>query len=1018
VELRYIRSAPLKDLETLLHAVQSLQNLPPLVAALGHQPLWEEVPAEVWPWPTGGHCRVTVIGRTAELPWFAIESPAPQRDAILFAKRLSRRGRVAIVLALDPVQKHLSVALALPGQPHLDIRLADPGAEAIASLGRLSGVPDGGTLAFATKAADALSGQTVSSRFFEVFRSTLDRMAAALSGPMSATDRHALALLQLTRVLFLYFIQSKGWLAGRDRFLIEQVDGCLSRRRNVQRDLLRPLFFGTLNQPQASRGRTATGFGDIPFLNGGLFEPHALERRHRTEVPNELWRDAFDLLFERFHFTVTEGQPDGRVAPDMLGRVFEGVMAPDQRRASGTFYTPATLVSAILDAALVPLLCQRLGCTAALAERRLADGDRKTLKILGTLNILDPAVGSGAFLLACLERLAGPGQGAELTGRKRRVLRQNLFGVDQSAAAVRLAELRLWLAVIADDPAEGAEKVEPLPNLDCLIRQGDSLFDPIGHTQSGLPRHRSLIAELSDLRRRVVPATGTDKRALARRLRQMEAGFLADTLESAGAQTELDIKECLHEARGLDLFGHRRGLDRELRQQLAQGRSRLRGLRRASRELKRDGEVPWFHYQSHFADVFARGGFDLVLGNPPWLRSEAIPAEVRVRLAGRFRWWRTSAGAYGNRPDLSVAFVERALELTRPGGVVAMLVPAKIATTGYAVALRHALASTTRLHVVAEVTREAGADFDATVYPMALITSKEAPAPGHRLRHTLLRQPGCRVRQSGLQGGGPWILAADDVRSIMTGFERSHPRMGDRFVCRLGLKTGLNQLFLDPPEDLEPEVLRWAIRGRNLRPFRLSPTTRLLWTHDRDGRARLQLPPRALAYVAPFLDQLRARSDSRDGPPWTVFRAQAAVARYRVVWADLARNLATAALTGDSDSQYIPLNSCYVVVTSSITDADRLTAWLNSSWMRAAARLMAVPAYSGFSRFNARTVSALPLPDSALNDPELSAISRAGKNGMNVREELDVIAARHLGLTPAAQRLLGAVGQGGAPNRR
>ena len=337
--LRYIRSAPLKDLETLLHAVQSLQNLPPLVAALGHQPLWEEVPAEVWPWPA----RVTVIGRTAELPWFAIESPAPQRDAILFAKRLSRRGRVAIVLALDPVQKHLSIALALPGQPHLHIRLADPGAEAIASLSRLSGAPEGGTLAFAAKAADALTSQTVSSRFFRVFRSTLDRMAAGLPGPMSATDRHALALLQLTRVLFLYFIQSKGWLAGRDRFLIEQIDGCLSRRRNVQRDLLRPLFFGTLNQPRASRGRTATGFGNIPFLNGGLFEPHSLERRHRTELPNELWRDAFDLLFERFHFTLTEGQADGRVAPDMLGRVFEGVMDPDQRRASGTFYTPASL---------------------------------------------------------------------------------------------------------------------------------------------------------------------------------------------------------------------------------------------------------------------------------------------------------------------------------------------------------------------------------------------------------------------------------------------------------------------------------------------------------------------------------------------------------------------------------------------------------------------------------------------------------------------------------------------------
>ena len=134
---------------------------------------------------------------------------------------------------------------------------------------------------------------------------------------------------------------------------------------------------------------------------------------------------------------------------------------------------------------------------------------------------------------------------------------------------------------------------------------------------------------------------------------------------------------------GPDLFGESRGLDRELRARLKELRSQLRSLRQARRRLARDGELPWFHYGSHFADVFARGGFDIVAGNPPWLRSEEIPSRGAASgLTGRYRWWRSSAGGYGNRPDLAVAFLERSLELAAPGGIVAMLVPAKVASAG------------------------------------------------------------------------------------------------------------------------------------------------------------------------------------------------------------------------------------------------------------------------------------------------------------------------------------------------
>ena len=998
------------DLETLLPAIRSLHDLTGLVAALGHQPTWEEVPDE--------SLRMNVVGRTGELPWFAIESRCPDRDAQRLARRISRRGRVCLVLALDPRGCRLAVAVGFDACPRLEVNLGCPSREAVASLIRLTGAVEGGSLAFAARAAEALSAESVGRRFFRVFRDTLDRMAAGLPGPMRAEDRHGLALLQLTRILFLYFIQTKGWLGGRDRFLADEVEKCLARKRRLHRDLLRPLFFGTLNRPRDLRSRTAAQFGSIPFLNGGLFEPHPLERRLRADIPNSLWRDAFDQLFERFHFTVSEGQRHGEVAPDMLGRVFEGVMTPETRHASGTFYTPAALVGNVLDAALIALISARLKCGDGEAERRFRSHDPVAARTLTSITLLDPAVGSGAFLLGALERLSALRTRGSVSARKRRVLQENLFGVDLSTAAVRLTELRLWLAVIADDSAERPADIAPLPNLDCLIRQGDSLLDLIGQGIHAVPQEPATVSEVSMLRRAVITASGAAKQVLVRRLRSVETRALAQSLTAAEGRASGEVATCLQEAREQDLFGQVRGLDRKVGARLKDLRGRLRSLRQARRRLTRDGELPWFHYGSHFADVFARGGFDIVAGNPPWLRSEEIPPPMRALLAGRYRWWQPSAGSYGNRPDLAVAFLERSLELAAPGGIVAMLVPAKIATAGYGVTARHSLASTTTLHAVANLTEPAGAEFDATVYPMALIAGKSPPPRGHRVRTTLAANNELGVSQSRLAGGGPWILVKDRLRRALDALQSDHPALGERFVCHLGLKTGANRVFLSPPEDLEPEVLRWAVRGRDIAAFRCVPQTRLLWTHDADGRPRDELPPRCTRYLARHQAELRARRDYAGGPPWTVYRVRPAIAAYRVVWADLARQLAAAALTSQSDWSQIPLNSCYVTTTRSVLEAERLTACLNSTWLRAVARLGAVPAASGFARFNAQTVARLPLPISAFADPTLSRLAQEGRTGAPVQAELDKAMAVHLGLSGNAENALRAVVDGPARHRR
>jgi hypothetical protein len=980
------------ELADVLKGIRSLEDLPALTAALGHEPLWDPVPE--------GREPAVVVGRAGDFPWYAVSGQGADGRARAFARRMAGRGRLCGVFGLDPGSRRLTVTISLAGSPRLSLPLAAPDPSALAALGRLSSNGAVSATVYAAHAADALGGEAVGRRFFQEFRSTLARMAAALPGPLPAPDRHALALLQLTRVLFLYFVQAKGWLAGNGRFLAEAVDRCLARKRRVHRDLLRPLFFGTLDRPIAERGRTAHAFGPIPFLNGGLFEPHPLERRLRVDIANAVWRDAFDRLFERFHFTVAEADR-GCIAPDMLGRVFEGVMAPEERHASGTYYTPAALVDELFGAGLVAVIADRLRCPQTEAERRLADRDAAARRAARELRILDPAVGSGAFLLGALDRLSSlAAANGSLAAARRRILQRNLFGVDRNGAAVRLTELRLWLAVIADDRTERPEAVSPLPNLDCLIRQGDSLFDT---ATAGLraPTNRACSSELAVLRQSVVTATGPGKRRIVRRLASAELGIAEQSLVATESSLRDQIADCLRIARGADLFGARRGLDASGAERLAALRRDLRQAASLRRSLAREREVPWFDYRIQFADVLATGGFDLVVGNPPWLRGGELPVDLRRRLAGRYRWWRSGGGAYANRPDLAVAFLERSLELAAPGGVIAMLVPAKIAAAGYGAAARHALAAGTTLVAVADLTGSPDASFEATVYPLAVIARKRTAPPRHRVRLSLA--PGPTVPQSSLKGGGPWLLGRQSLRDALAALRLDHPRLDSAVSCHLGLKTGANHVFLDPPE-VEVEVLRWALRGRDLAPFRPRCRTRLLWTHGPDGSPLPRLPPRAAAYVAGHLPILRARADYAGGPAWTLFRARAAGAPHRVVWADLSDGLRAASLAGLPDT--IPLNSCYVALAGSDAEADRLAAWLNSSWLRAAARACAMPAAGGCARYTAATVGALPLPAAVLADDDLSTLNRSARDGGRVQAELDDLAARHLRLGPAHRAAL------------
>ena len=970
--------------------LDSLGDLRRLFASLGYDPANGD-PQLIARWRS-----FRILGTLADDPRGAARALARQCAAAVEPALVVGLGSGMLVLAA-PALGQTTPARCLV------IRLSNPDPLALQLLDDLRPAPGTTTLQHALRVRDLLATERAGERFFRALHGIHRRMAASLGTTGSASDRETVSLLALTRVLFLYFVQAKGWLAGRPHFLPDALDVALGGRQHFHRRVLHPLFFGALNRPPDRRTAATRALGDIPYLNGGLFEPHPVERRLGPIVfDNTIWRDAFDTCFERFRFTVREAEDANAIAPDMLGRVFENLMAADERAVSGTFYTPEPVVRAIVDAAI-----------KAVPDRPLEQ-----------ITILDPSAGSGAFLLGALEALTDAHRAAgdirPVHQLRRAILRRSLFGVDLNPLAVRLAELRLWLAVIADDPARDPSAVEPLPNLDGIVRQGDALLDPLGAARAlGVPSLADAPAarRVAEARRSLFDARGLARPIAVRALQAEETQLARELLEAGVARCRAALADLTTAARGRDLFGARAGLSDPQQRRRRQLKGHLRYLRNARSELA-DGRTPFFSFEVHAADVAARG-FDIVLGNPPWVRAERRPEPVRRTLKERFATWRARGGrGFGHDPDLSVAFVERALELAAPDGAIAMLVPSKLATAGYGGPLREMLVRETTLQVLHRVP-DGDRAFRAAVYPLALVAKRGAPRPNHRVALTLEGEPA--LAQSRLDGA-PWVLIPDRQHDAVRRLLNCGEPLGTRVRPSLGLKTGADRLFvgtvdgsdgncvivrLDGEEvALEPEVLRPAIRGRDLAPFTARPSTVLVLAYDGDQPAS-HPPERVRRWFARHADRLARRTDHRGGPPWTVFRTGPALSPWRVAWSDLARRPQAVLLEAVGLARAIPLNTCYVAAAPDRATGLLVAAVLNSTWAAAFVGVSADEARGGYRRVNARVVSRLPMPAKGPLTDTIIRLAADAHNGCTVdRAALDETLADAWGLGAADRAAL------------
>ncbi len=949
--------------------------------------------------------RAAVLARHGHFLVYGITARSVARDAVAAAaERLARRSSDRFLLfALDDAATTLALACPVPSAHGVHGRvmrlaLGAPSRISAEIIGGLAPRPGERALALAARIAEFLGHEGLTTRFFRELRRLHERASACLAGAPCATleERHALTLVHLTRVLFLYFIQTKGWLAGRSDFLPSLLDLALARGHSFHRAAFAPLCFGALAAPPAARRGVARALGAVPFLNSGLFETHALERRFpRAELPNHTWRDLFDGLFERFHFTVRESDDADAVDPEMLGRVFEGLMARDRRRDAGAFYTPRPLLRRLVH--------ETLG--AALDD---ADAER-----LRRVRILDPAVGSGAFLLEALAwleaRRAARVPHERPVARRRAIIRDCLFGVDVDPMAVRLAELRLWLALVADEVSP--EAACPLPNLDQNLRQGDSLLAPLDLGAARAAEAAAHVRAVAETRAAYFAAAGPRKAALARDIRAHEHAIALACTDADLARATARLADA---DAGRDLFGRRAVRSAAREREIRQWREQRRELRRLRERIAHDDTVPFFAYDVHFGEIVADGGFDVVLGNPPWVRGERLSPRARTQLVRRYRSFRpaSAGGGFAHLPDLSVAFVERSLQLVREDGVVGMVLPAKLLRAGYAAPLRQLLRHEAEVLLI-EDRSHAPPDFGATVFPMLCILRRGRGSRAGSLRVAL------HVHGGGALAGtlptddlpldpeasrSPWLVLPADVGSAVRMALRAGPPLASHFRPRLGVKTGANTVFLRDHAaagDLPPRWTRPAIQGRDVAPFRAKAGAVVLAVLDRNGLPLRAAPEDVTAYLAPHRATLSRRADALRSPPWALFRTELLPAPWLVLWRDIAERLEAAPLDRTGTDAAIPLNTCYGVAVDDAMTAWWLSAWLNSAPLRTLACATAERGSGGAFRFSAATVGTLPLPPRADADAyrELARLGRGAADGdPRSLDDLDAFAADLLGL--------------------
>ena len=509
------------------------------------------------------------------------------------------------------------------------------------------------------------------------------------------------------RLVFLQFLQKKGWLGvpvnakwgDGDREFIQHLFENAADKDTFVDNVLEPLFNDINSERDGDIASPAVGKDiRVPYLNGGLFEPDAADAVD-FPLPAKYMKSMLDF-FASYNFTIDENDPDDAemgVDPEMLGRIFENLL--EDNKDKGAFYTPKEIVVYMCRESLIAYLqtditdeAQREAIRQFVTTHKQVENlPDNILQNLINVKICDPAIGSGAFpmgllkeLYLCRATLEGFDQ-KKAAKIKKHIIQQNIYGVDIERGAVDTARLRFWLALIVDE-----ESPEALPNLDFKIMQGNSLLEQYKgvNLESVIEKKvdssgmLSLYDDMLDVYRK--------------ELREMLTQYF----------------NCADHKKKLQL---RKDIVANVKKQLSE-----QGTDCNFGDIDIAENDQFFMWHTWFYDVFSQGGFDIVIGNPPYVSAVNMARSEKEKRIYK-NLYPQATGAY----DLYVLFLLLGVKISKNS--YCWIIPNKLQIAEYAALtlktlIANGLCSSLDVSVF-KVFKE------ASVYPIIINGCKESDKP-------------------------------------------------------------------------------------------------------------------------------------------------------------------------------------------------------------------------------------------------------------------------------------------------
>ena len=544
------------------------------------------------------------------------------------------------------------------------------------------------------------------------------------------------------RIVFLYFIQKKGWLAvpkgknwgeGNYDYLYQLYKETPKEDQPYfYEKYLAPLFFECFTD---KKSECETNDLRFPYLNGGLFDKTQDQHFDKVNLPYSIFTELFDT-FNSYNFTVYEDAPNEHtvaVDPEMLGHIFENLL--EDNKDKGAFYTPKEIVHYMCKESLKTFLLSKIipngqseeakdVITKIIEHQPLNEEEKNYVKEKGdvittsleNVKICDPAIGSGAFPMGLLQeiyyikitlqqlRITLEQTDAQI---KKHIIEKNIYGVDIDAGAVDIARLRFWLSLVVDE-----QLPQPLPNLDFKIMQGNSLLESYqGVDLSNLLQdnnnlmlvenaQKDLFGNYVEPQLRITFTKKDFTESLQQDIKKYFSITDAETKKSLKKQINNKIQEHIDynlelrrnhlERLKLEITPKYKNATLTLKQErekesLEQEIAKLDISRKEIIKLQETDEKPFFLWHIYFADVFKgannldNSGFDIVIGNPPY--GAKLSQEDKEVLKKKYISAQTIKGIQKGSLDTYTLFIELGYNLLKKGGNLGFIVPISITSS-------------------------------------------------------------------------------------------------------------------------------------------------------------------------------------------------------------------------------------------------------------------------------------------------------------------------------------------------